>query len=90
VLEEHDERARRCPRLGHHVPFRYCRTQEGGRLCLRILDCWWETFDVRGFLEAHGCTQELERIAAHEPADKLMSILELVERVRPTRRGPQG
>ncbi len=83
-LEEHDERRRRCPRLGHAVTFRYCRTQEGGRLCARILDCWWEVFDVRGFLQEHYPEERVEELRRRERPDKLASILEIVHRVQRT------
>ncbi len=81
-LEKHDERRRRCPRLGHAVSFHYCRTQEGDRLCRRILDCWWETFDVRAFLEEHYPQGEIEELLDQKGPDKLSSILEIVHRVQ--------
>ncbi|MGD2173812.1 MAG: hypothetical protein PVJ27_00270 [Candidatus Brocadiaceae bacterium] len=88
MLEEHDERTRRCPRLGHQVRFHYCRTQEGSSLCLRILDCWWEAFDVQSFLREHYPAEELKRIRRHEPRDKVTNILDIIQQAR--RRAQEG
>ena len=40
-----------CARLGHFVPFRYCLHPAHEDPCFRILDCWWQIFDVVGYLE---------------------------------------
>ncbi|MFO7956764.1 MAG: hypothetical protein R6X33_06650 [Candidatus Brocadiia bacterium] len=82
MLDEHDERSRRCPRLGHEVSFHYCRTQEGDRLCPRILDCWWETFDVRAFLEEELGTEEVRRLEERERPDKRVSILQILQEAK--------
>ena len=79
MLEEHDERRRRCPRLGHEVPFHYCRTQEGQTPCPRILDCWWETFDVEAVLAAHLGEDEIQSLQQRERPDKRVSILQILE-----------
>lgn len=81
LLDEHDERSRRCPRLGHEVSFHYCRTQEGDRLCPRILDCWWETFDVESFVRGHWADEEVARVLA-PPKDKRVTLMELIQRAR--------
>lgn len=83
MITDHDERSRRCPRLGHPVRFQYCRTQADQSLCPRILDCWWESFDVRAFLQGEGWTEELA--ALENPAvatPKLASLTELIEKAR--------
>ena len=80
--ELHDERTRRCPRLGHEVSFRYCRAQEGATLCPRLLDCWWETFDVRAFVEEHLGQAAARGLSQHAPGGKILSILDIVEQVR--------
>jgi hypothetical protein len=54
MLSDHDQDVLpRCPRLGHELTFGYCRRETGGKPCRLILDCWWERFDVRSFLQAH-------------------------------------
>ncbi len=82
MLEEHDERSRRCPRLGHEVTFHYCRTQEGSSLCGRILDCWWEAFDVRAFVAEHFGPEKVEELLDREHPNKVMSILDIVQQVQ--------
>ena len=83
---QHDGRKRRCPMLGHELAFSYCRAPGSDAPCRRILDCWWETFDVEAFLRAAYGDELLARIAA-PPGDKMASIVELIERAR--RRKPE-
>ena len=69
--------------LGHEVPFRYCRTQEGERLCGRILDCWWQAFDVCGFLKGNLTTEEIAKLANPAPRPpKVASLAELISQAR--------
>lgn len=43
---------RRCPRLGNPVPFNYCEIcGDDQQPCFKILDCWWEHFDVVQYLK---------------------------------------
>ena len=87
MIDAEDEREIRCPRLGHPVSFRYCRTQEGNRLCPRILTCWWEQFDVQGFLREHVGEEEFQALVTPAPAQsKLASILDIVERAKARRK----
>lgn len=82
MISDQDQRTRRCPRLGHPVRFHYCRTQAEDDLCPRILDCWWETFDVREFLVAEGKDDEVSALQAHQAPPKLASLAELIESAR--------
>jgi hypothetical protein len=82
VATEHDERRLRCRRLGHEVTFGYCRTQEGESVCALILDCWWEAFDVAGFLRKHLEPEEFERLARRGFRPKVTSLLDLVQQAR--------
>ena len=81
---EHDERRLRCRRLGHEVTFRYCRTQEGGSVCPLILDCWWEVFDVAGFLREHLEPEEFEKLARRGFRPKVTSLLDLIQQAQRT------
>jgi hypothetical protein len=81
-IAQHDDRRIRCRRLGHMVTFRYCRTQEGERLCGSIMDCWWEVFDVRAFLREHLQEETLRAVSRREPRPKLAGLLELAQRAR--------
>jgi len=90
ALSDNDGRVLRCRRLGHSVTFHYCRTQEADSLCPRILDCWWEVFDVHAFLEENLPAERLRALAEHAPRPKVLSILEIVERVRRSQAEPAG
>ena len=69
--------------LGHEVPFRYCRTQEADRLCGRILDCWWQAFDVCGFLKENLTADEIAKLANPAPRPpKVASLAELISQAR--------
>ncbi len=83
MLTEHDQDILpRCRRLGQEVAFGYCRQETGGKPCRLILDCWWERFDVRSFLEAHLSEEamaEVERAAASPPPSKVLSLVDLIQ-----------
>ena len=49
-----DSLKRQCPRLGSPIPFNYCMMSgEDDGICWKILDCWWEIFDVEAYLKAN-------------------------------------
>jgi len=80
-ITQHDRRTRRCPMLGHDVPFAYCRAPGSELPCRKVFDCWWETFDVTGFIRTHYSPDQIARMLAPRP-DKLATIAELIERAR--------
>jgi len=81
AISTHDHRSRRCPMLGHDITFEYCRSPGSDVPCRRIFDCWWETFDVGGFIRsAYGEKMIPEILAPRE--DKASSIVELIEKAR--------
>ncbi len=80
-ITQNDQRVRRCPMLGHEVPFSYCRAPASPLPCRRIFDCWWETFDIEGFVHAHYSEQEIAAIRAPRK-DKLVSLVELIRKAQ--------
>ena len=80
-ISQHDRRERRCPRLGHEVPFSYCRAPGSAEPCRKILDCWWEIFEVEAFVRTHYGDEAIARIAQPLP-NKVLSLVELIERAR--------
>ncbi|HUT01351.1 MAG TPA: hypothetical protein VM031_02770 [Phycisphaerae bacterium] len=80
-ITAHDHRVRRCPMLGHDVPFSYCRAPGREIPCAKIGDCWYETFDVETFVRAHYNEEQVQQILA-PPRDKVLSIVELIEKAR--------
>jgi len=80
-ITAHDGRKRRCPMLGHDVPFSYCR-QPGRELpCGKVGDCWWETFDVESFVRTHYSEDQIRQILA-PPKPKALSLVELIAKAR--------
>lgn len=79
-----DNLKRRCPRLGSDIPFEYCMMSgEDDFPCWKILDCWWETFDVDTYLKANVSeTLYKELTKAKPPRDKVASILEIAEKAK--------
>lgn len=79
-----DAYQRRCPRLGGPVSFAYCRTESGHRQpCWKVVDCWWECFDVTAFLKANLTNEQFNRICTGSPPQpKITSLLEMIEKAR--------
>ena len=52
-ISKHIHKETHCARLGHMVPFSYCLKPAQDTPCFKILDCWWQFFDVVKCLEAY-------------------------------------
>jgi hypothetical protein len=78
-----DHLARRCPRLGGPVSFHYCRNcGEGSQPCFKVLDCWWETFDIVAYMKARLTVDQFQCLLQSQPKPKMGSILELIEQAK--------
>ena len=75
---------RRCPRLGGQVRFDYCLAAENDEHpCFKIIDCWWERFDIYHYLEAALPPELFEALRqAEPPKPKTSSLVELIEAAR--------
>jgi hypothetical protein len=75
---------RRCPRLGNPVPFKYCKTcGDDQQTCFKIIDCWWEYFDIVQYLKDNLPGEQFNRlIAAEPPKNRVTSLVELIEQAR--------
>jgi hypothetical protein len=86
MLNEHDQDVLpRCPRLGHELTFGYCRQETRGKPCRLILDCWWERFDVRSFLQAHLGDVDMAQVelaGAAPPPSKVLSLVEMIQQAK--------
>ena len=86
MLTEHDQDLLlRCPRLGHEVTFGYCRQETRGTPCRLILNCWWEQFDVRSFLQANlpeADMAQVERAGDSPPPAKVLSLVEMIQQAK--------
>jgi len=72
----------RCPRLGHQVPFSYCRSENRGLPCFKTLDCWYPHFQVEEYLKKELTSEEWERTFNRLPKTKMASLLELIEQAK--------
>ena len=73
----------RCPRLGGTVPFRYCMAPGEPAVCFKILDCWWEVFDVASYVKEHLPDEDLCRLLeSRDRPNRMNTILELVEKFK--------
>jgi hypothetical protein len=74
---------RRCPRLGGPVDFFYCESCEPlRRPCSKIIDCWWETFDVRRYLKDNLAPDVFEKLSHRQPEQKINQLVTLIARTK--------
>ncbi len=79
TIKIHDDRQRRCPRLGGPVSFLYCRTSEENQPCFKIMDCWWEAFDIAAYVEENYPEDICRKLCEARPKPKVNQLLELIE-----------
>ncbi len=80
---ERDDLERRCPRLGGAVRFSYCRfCGEDRRPCWKILDCWWEYFDVVAHMKEELSGEAFQALVNARPRPKMTSLVELIQQAR--------
>ena len=80
-IEEYDKEVIHCRMLGHDVPFSYCRTGATGQPCRKIFDCWFQKFDIVGFMKEHYSEDEIEAIQ-QPPKNRMMTLVELIEKAK--------
>ena len=74
---------RRCPRLGGPVPFNYCMViGEDKQPCFKVVDCWWETFDIVRYLQDNLPEDLFNRLMTARPRPKIASLVELIEQAK--------
>ena len=72
----------RCPRLGHQVPFSYCRLENKGLPCFKTLDCWHERFSVEEFLQKKLTPDQWEKAFKKSKTTKLLSLVDLIQQAK--------
>ena len=78
-----DDLEMRCPRLGGPVNFGYCRkVGPEGEPCFKVLDCWWQRFDVAGHLKARLPRESFESLGRRRPPAKVTSLIDLIEQAK--------
>jgi hypothetical protein len=77
--------------LGGTVPFSYCLAPGEPKPCFKILDCWWEIFDVSSYLRSHLPEDVVEGLMeGRKRPDRLNTILELVEKFKSAEPGEES
>ncbi len=69
----------RCPRLGHEIYFSYCRQENMGLPCFKILDCWFAYFNVEEYLRREISEQEWKDVFENPGQPKIISLLENIQ-----------
>jgi|MGYP003571997414 hypothetical protein len=83
MKKETNSMVRRCPRLGNPVPFEYCEVcGDEQQPCFKILDCWWEHFDVVQYLKDNLTEDQFNRLIEARPKAKVASLIELIDQAR--------
>ena len=83
---KHGILTRHCPKLGHSILFSYCvkadMTESGAsHPCKKIIDCWWETFDVQSFLKDMLTVAEYKALLCKEPGNcRTESLFDAIQR----------
>jgi hypothetical protein len=72
----------RCPRLGHQIPFLYCRLENKGLPCFKTLDCWYDHFLVEEHMKQELTPEEWGMVFGSPPRQKMLSLVELIEQAK--------
>ena len=64
------------------MKFDYCRVENRGLPCPRIMDCWFERIDINGFITSN-YTEEERNAVFSKPADRLSTIFDIIKNVSP-------
>ena len=81
MIEQHDDKAIRCPRVGGEVNFLYCRSENNMLPCGWIVGCWQRRIGIDEFLANHYSKEELDRIFA-PPKHRVESLLNMIEQAK--------
>ena len=79
----------RCPRLGHQIDFSYCRSENQGLPCFKILDCWFQHFSVEEYLREELEAEEWNTVFGVQPKSKMLSLVELIEQAKRGKKNPE-
>lgn len=72
----------RCAKLGHQIHFSYCRRENLGLPCARMLVCWHPYFDVETYLRLELTEEEWCEAFVRQAKPKILSLVELIEQAR--------
>ena len=80
-ITAHDQRVIRCRMLGHEIDFSYCRQVGSGLPCRKILDCWFERFDIQEFIQQYYAPEQIQQLL-EPPKPKITSLVDLIHKAQ--------
>ena len=80
MKEKYDQIELYCPKLGHHLTFKYCRSENQGVPCSRVVKCCSDKIPVDEYIRDNLSTEETQ-VVFQEPQPKMNSILSILQRV---------
>ena len=72
----------RCSKLGHQIYFSYCRRENIGIPCARILTCWHPYFRVAEYLRQELTAEEWQDAIEKPVTPKVLTLVELIEQAQ--------
>ena len=72
----------RCSKLGHQIPFSYCRKENFGLPCIKTLNCWFPHFKVEAYLREELSPEEFERAFEKNAKPKMQTLMELIDQAQ--------
>jgi hypothetical protein len=80
MIEEFDNRSGYCPKLGHHINFKYCRLVNNDLPCYKIINCWFEQLPAADFVNKNYSHEQIDQFLT-PPKSKIASLLEIIQNV---------
>lgn len=77
-----DEIQIRCPRLGHQVPFSYCRVENADTPCFKALDCWHGHFDVVAWFKQTLSEDAFAAAFMNQGRPKIQTLMDLIQQAQ--------
>ena len=72
----------RCSKLGHQIHFSYCRKENFGLPCARILICWHTHFRVEEYLRLDLTEEEWHETFEKPVKPKVLTLVELIDQAQ--------
>ena len=72
----------RCPKLGHQIGYLYCRSENRGLPCSRVLICWQAHPPVEKILKEELSPEEWAEAFERPAPTKMASLLGLIEQAK--------
>jgi hypothetical protein len=72
----------RCSKLGHQIFFSYCRKENFGLPCIKIMNCWFRYFNVAEYLRADLTPEQFNQVFQQPPKSRVQSLVELIDQAQ--------